>query len=64
MFANGEERQLGALIEIGCGKQVFVVSPHNWSFQHHPRVRWFDTIAEAVTAIMATAAGVRARRAA
>jgi hypothetical protein len=60
------ERQMGALIEVGAalGGQVFLVSPHNWSFQHHPRVRRFASIEAAVTAIMAAAAGERARQAA
>jgi hypothetical protein len=62
------ERQMGALIEVGAalgaGKQVFLVSPHNWSFQHHPRVRRFDTLEAAVAAIMAGAAGEKARQAA
>ena len=68
MFACAEERQNGALIEIGCalgaGKQVYLVSPHNWSWKEHPRVRVFDTLEAAVTAIMAAAAGERARQAA
>jgi hypothetical protein len=65
MYACAEERQMGALIEVGsalgAGKRVFLVSPHDWSFQHHPRVRRFATLEAAVTAIMAGAAGERAR---
>jgi hypothetical protein len=68
MFACAEERQNGALLEVGsalgAGRQVFLVSPHAWSWKHHPRVRVFDTLEAAVTAIMAAAAGERARQAA
>jgi hypothetical protein len=38
-----------------------MVSPHDWSFQHHPRVKRFATLEAAVTAVMAGAAGERAR---
>jgi hypothetical protein len=42
-----------ALIEVGAalgaGKQVYLVAPHNWSFQHHPRVRRFVTLEAAIT---------------
>jgi hypothetical protein len=62
------ERQCGALLEAGAalavGKRVFVVSDYDWSFANHPRARRFNTIAEAVTAIMASAAGERVRQAA
>jgi hypothetical protein len=68
MFACATERQMGALIEVGsalgAGKQVYLVSPHDWSWKHHPRVRVFDTLEAAVTAIVAAAAGERARQAA
>jgi hypothetical protein len=67
MFACAEERQMGALIEVGAalgaGKRVYLVSPHDWSWKHHPHVRVFDTLAAAVTAIMAGAAGEGALRA-
>jgi hypothetical protein len=50
---------MGALIEVGsalgAGKRVYLVSPHDWSWKHHPRVRVFDTLEAAVTAIMAAA---------
>src|SRR5262249_44207789 len=41
LFVNGEaEQACGALVELGAalaaGKRVFLVSPHWWSFQHHP----------------------------
>jgi hypothetical protein len=59
MYACAEERQMGALIEVGAalgaGKRVYVVSPHNWSFQHHPRVRRFATLEAAITAILMAA---------
>jgi hypothetical protein len=63
MYACTDERQNGALIEVGAalgaGKQVWLVTPHNWSWKHHPRVRVFDTLEKAVEAIMAAAAGER-----
>jgi len=65
MVAHEDERQMGALVEIGCalaaGKRVFLVSPHDWSWAHHARVRRFDSLADAVTAIMAGAMGERLR---
>jgi hypothetical protein len=65
MFACAEERQNGALLEVGsalgAGKRVYLVSPHDWSWKHHPRVRVFDTLEKAVTAIVAAAAGEKAR---
>jgi hypothetical protein len=36
---------------LGAGKRVYLVSPHDWSWKHHPRVRVFDTLEAAVTAI-------------
>ena len=59
MFACAEERQNGALLEVGsalgAGKRVYIVSPHSWSWKHHPRVRVFDTLEAAITAIVAAA---------
>jgi hypothetical protein len=47
MFAQEGERQMGALVEagacLGAGKRLYLVTPHAWSFQHHPRVRNFKT---------------------
>jgi hypothetical protein len=68
LFAGASENQNGALLEAGAalaaGRQVFLVSPHARSWKHHPRVRVFATLEAAVTAIMAGAAGERARQAA
>jgi hypothetical protein len=66
LYAREDERQMGALIEagaaLGAGKMVYLVAPWaGWSFQHHPRVRCFDTLEEAVGAIVAAQAGQRAR---
>jgi hypothetical protein len=59
MYAGAEERQNGALLEVGAalgaGKRVYLVTPHKWSWGHHPRVRVFDMLEAAVTAIMAAA---------
>jgi hypothetical protein len=57
----------GALMEAAAApannKRVFLVSPWPWEFlRHHPRCRSFESIADAVAAIMAAAAGERARR--
>jgi len=56
----------GALIEMGAalaaGRQVFIVSPYEWSVANHPRCRTFRTLHDAVHAIMAMTAGERARR--
>jgi hypothetical protein len=65
MVAGADERQNGALIEVGsalgAGKRVYLVSAHDWSWKHHPRVRVFATLEAAIVAIMAAAAGERAR---
>jgi hypothetical protein len=66
VFAQADERQNGALIELGVGlasgAMVYVVSDSAWSVSHHPRARNFRTLADAVTAIVAADAGERARR--
>jgi hypothetical protein len=41
---------------------MYLVSPHDWSFRHHPRVRCFATLEKAVAALVAQAAGERSRR--
>jgi hypothetical protein len=46
--AKGVRRQ-----RLGAGKQLYLVSPHDWSFQHHPRVRCFGSLERAVEAIVA-----------
>ena len=46
---------------LGVGKQVFWVSADWFSLTHHPRVRVFPTVAEAVAAILAIQSGERAR---
>jgi hypothetical protein len=41
---------------------VFLVSPHEWPFlRNHPRVRSFDTLADAVRAVCAMEVGEAAR---
>ncbi len=66
LYAREDERQMGALLEagaaLGAGKTVYLVAPWSgWSFQHHPRVRCFDTLEAAVAAIIARATGEAAR---
>ena len=57
MFAQDGERQMGALVEagacLGAGKQLYLVSPHAWSFRHHPNCRQFETLERAVDAVVA-----------
>jgi hypothetical protein len=58
--------QFGSIMEaasaLSHGKWCYLVSPHPWPFlRNHPRCRSFKTLAEAVTALMARAAGERAR---
>jgi hypothetical protein len=60
------EQHFGALLETAAAlandKRVFLVSPHPWPFlRNHPRVRSFDTLQAAVTAIMAGAVGEKLR---
>jgi hypothetical protein len=55
LFALEDKRQCGALLEAGAalaaGRRVYVVSPHQWSFRHHSRVRNFRSLESAVEAI-------------
>jgi hypothetical protein len=66
VYARSDERQNGALIEMGAGlaagAQVFLVSDSPWSVANHPRVRTFPSLADAVAAICAAADGERQRR--
>jgi hypothetical protein len=59
---------MGALVELGAGlasgAQVFLVTDHQWSVAHHPRVRSFPNLAAAISAIVAMQNGERPRRAA
>jgi hypothetical protein len=66
LYCADDERQFGTLLEcgaaLGADRQVFVVSPFDWPFlKQHPRVRCFATIEAAIGAVMAAAAGERAR---
>jgi hypothetical protein len=66
LYVREDERQMGALIEAGCalgaGKEVYLVALWaDWSLQHHPRVRCFETLEDAVTALVAIAVGERLR---
>jgi hypothetical protein len=66
LYARADDRpQMGALIEagaaLGAGKQVWCISPHNWSWRHHPNVENFDSLAAAITALRAMQAGKAAR---
>jgi hypothetical protein len=59
-LSQAGETACSGLIEVGAGlalgKQVWVVSPHWWSFSNHPSVRTFTTLEAAVEAILAEAA--------
>jgi hypothetical protein len=66
LFAQADERHTGALVELGSalasGAQVYLVAPHaNWSVRHHPRCRSFDTLEDAIVAIMAMEQGASER---
>jgi hypothetical protein len=49
------ETACGALLEAGAalaaGKQVFVVSPDEWTFANHPNVQRFATLEQAIGAV-------------
>jgi hypothetical protein len=66
MMAPAGDNQNGALVEVGAalgaGKQVWVVSPHDWSWRHHERVRNFETLEGAISALAAQQVGERLRR--
>lgn len=67
VYARADERQMGALVELGAGlasgAQVYLVSDHEWSVRHHPRVRCFTSLEQATEAIIARDAGEKARAA-
>jgi hypothetical protein len=47
-YCRSDENQNGALLEIGsalaAGRWVYLVSDHDWSWRHYPRVRSFNTL--------------------
>ena len=55
LFCLDGEVQKGALIELGAalaaGRRVFMVTPYDWSWCHHPQVQCFDTLAQAIEAL-------------
>jgi hypothetical protein len=58
------DREFGSLIECGAslasGKQVYVVAPFPWPFlRNHKNVRSFNSLADAVSALVALNAGGR-----
>jgi hypothetical protein len=66
LYCAEPERQFGALLECGSalshGRQVFVVTPHDWPFlKNHPSVRVFPTLEAAVSCLIAMATGERLR---
>lgn len=67
VYARSDERQMGALVEMGAGlaagKMVYLVSDHEWSVRHHPRVRCFTSLEQAIAALIAGDAGEKARAA-
>jgi hypothetical protein len=67
VYARADERQMGALCELGAGLAagawIYLVSDSAWSIGHHPRVRIFPTLEAAVAAIVAADSGERARAA-
>jgi hypothetical protein len=67
LYAQLDDRpHFGAIMEAAAalsnGKQCFLVSPWPWAFlRNHRRCRSFETMATAIRAIMAQAAGEQAR---
>jgi hypothetical protein len=68
LYAQADDApQFGSIMEavsaLSHGRWVYLVSPHPWPFlRNHPRCRSFNTLAEAIRAIQAQAAGRRARK--
>jgi hypothetical protein len=64
-YCGPEENQNGAFIEIGsalgAGKTVYLVTEHNWTWEHHPNVRRFVSLEHAVAAILAAMEGEHAK---
>jgi len=62
-FAERDRTQCGALLEVGAalasGKQVFLVSDYEWTVSHHPLCRTFDSLEDALGAIIAMQRGTR-----
>ena len=56
LHALPDETQRGALVELGAalatGQKVFIVSPYNWSWKHHPNVAVLDTLDTAISALV------------
>jgi hypothetical protein len=58
LFKRADEHHMGAILEagacLGAGRELWVVTDQDdWSFLHHPRVRRFNTLRDAVTALLA-----------
>jgi hypothetical protein len=41
---------------------LYIVTAHDWSFLHHPRARRFDSLRDAVVALLARQDGERLRQ--
>jgi hypothetical protein len=57
LHALPDETQKGGLIELGsalgAGKRAFVVArSFDWSWKHHPNVAVFDTLDDALKALL------------
>jgi hypothetical protein len=57
LHAMPDETQKGGLIELGAalaaGKKVFIVAPSfDWSWKHHANVAVFDTLDDALKALL------------
>jgi hypothetical protein len=56
LHAIDGEVQRGALIELGAAlatnRKVFIVSPYDWSWKHHPAVTVFSSLADAIKALI------------
>lgn len=67
LYCKADERQFGSLLECGAAlagfKQIFLVAAAEWAFlRNHPRVRSFDTLEQAITAVAGMMEGEKARQ--
>jgi hypothetical protein len=66
LYVRAGEQHLGAILEagcaLGCGKRIFAVAPYQWEFlRNHRLCRSFNSLKEAIAAIVAGSLGERER---
>lgn len=67
LYVAEGEQHFGAIGEafaaLAAGRWVYLIAPHAWQFlRNHKNVRSFDSLADAIEAIVSQAKGERARR--